>query len=103
MQFARAAVAMIIPKIGSKDLDRTSVLNSQSLSRSESCDTRARAVDLEHISEVLARISANLDRQPMGKLSEQGGGIPSQRSPQNQEQSPLLVNTSYPLEGGASW
>jgi len=94
---------MIIPKIGSTDLDRTSVLNSESLSRSESCENRARAVDLEHISEVLARISANLDRQPMGKLSEQGGGIPSQRSPQNQEQSPLLVNTSYPLEGGASW
>ena len=102
MQFVRAADAMIIPKIGSKDLDRTSVLNSQSLSRSESCDTRARAADLEHISEVLARISANLDRQPMGKLSEQGGGIPPGRPPENKEQSPLLVTTSYPLQGGVA-
>jgi hypothetical protein len=93
---------MIIPKIGSKDLDRTSVLNSQSLSRSESCNTRARATDLEHISEVLARVCANLDRQHLGKISEQEEGRSLVSSPKNQGIAPLPVTTSYPSNGGVA-
>lgn len=44
-----------------------------SLSRAKSIEIRAPLRSLEHISEVLARISATLDRRPVGKLQERGG------------------------------
>jgi hypothetical protein len=91
---------MIISK-NRLDLDRTFVLSSQSLSRAKSCENRAPATHLEHISVVLARISATLDRQPLGKLSEQGGGHQHESSPQKNEIAPPLVTTSYP-EGGVA-
>ena len=102
MQFVRAADAMIIPKIGLPNLDRTSVLKFESLSRAKSLKIRGDRAGLEHISEVLPRVFSDLDRQQMGKLSEQGGGIPPGRPPENKEQSPLLVTTSYPLQGGVA-
>lgn len=49
----------------------TQKLNS--LSRGEELEIRAPLRSLEHISEVLARISATLDRRQMGKLQERGG------------------------------
>jgi len=82
--------------------NQSSLSSSESLSRAKSCENRARATDLEHISEVLARISATLDREQLGIISEQGGGIPPGRPPENKKQSPLLVTTSYPLQGGVA-
>ncbi len=75
---------------------------SESLSRAQSREIRVQRSDLEHISEVLTRISATLDRQPLGKISKQGGGIPPGRPPQKIEQTPPLVNPSYPLQGGVA-
>jgi len=88
------------PAPGAKN--QSSLVSSESLSRAKSYENRACATDLEHISEVLARISATLDREQLGIISEQGGGIPPGRPPENKKQSPLLVTTSYPLQGGAA-
>ena len=93
---------MIISKIRSSNLDRTSVLKFESLSSAKSLKIRGDRDGLKHISEVLPRILATLDRQPLGIISEQGGGIPPGRPPENKEQSPLLVTTSYPLQGGVA-
>jgi hypothetical protein len=76
--------------------------SSESLSRAKSCENRARATELEHISEVLARISATLDRQPLGKLLEQEEGRSHLSLPQNQGVAPLPVTTSYPFQGGVA-
>jgi len=75
--------------------------SSESLSRAKSCNTRARSVDLEHISEVLARVCVTLDRQSLGKISEQGGGYDRDFSPQKNKIAPPFVTTSYP-EGGVA-
>jgi hypothetical protein len=83
-------------------LNQSFLSSSESLSRAKSLKIRGDWGGLEHISEVLPRILATLDRQSMGKLSEQGGGIPPGRPPENKEQSPLLVTTSYPLQGGVA-
>ena len=77
-------------------------LNSCSLSRAKSFEIRVRRSDLEHISEVLTRISATLDRSQLGTLSEKGGGQSHFFPPQNQKAAPLLVTSTYPLEGGAA-
>jgi hypothetical protein len=76
------------------------ISKSESLSRAQSFENRARATDLQHISEVLARISAALDRQPLGKLSEQGGGRSPKYLASNKVTAPSLVTTSYPSNGG---
>jgi hypothetical protein len=81
--------------------NQSSLSSLESLSRAQSFENRARVTDLQHISEVLARISATLDRHQLGIISEQGGGISPKQSPENQKQSPLLVTTSYP-EGGVA-
>jgi len=81
---------------------QSSLSSSESLSSAKSIKIRGDRAGLEHISEVLPRILATLDRQQMGIISEQGGGIPPGRPPENKEQSPLLVTTSYPLQGGVA-
>lgn len=48
--------------------------NSQALQAAKSNENRVPRCGLDHISEVLARISATLDRRPAGKLQERGGG-----------------------------
>jgi hypothetical protein len=83
-------------------LSQSPLSSSKSLSIAQSVKIRGQWAGLEHISEVLPRILATIDRQPLGKLSEQGGGIPPGRPPENQKQSPLLVTTSYPSNGGVS-
>ena len=80
--------------------NQSSLASSESLSRAKSCENRARATGLEHISEVLARISATLDRQQLGIIPEQEEGRSHLSSLQNQRVAPLPVTTSYPLQGG---
>jgi len=82
--------------------NQSSLSSSESLSSAKSIKIRGDRAGLEHISEVLPRILASLDRLQLGIISEQGGGIPPGRSPENKEQSPLLVTPSYPLQGGAA-
>ena len=88
------------PAPGAKN--QSSLVSSESLSRAKSCENRARATDLEHISEVLARISATLDRQQLGIIPEQEEGRSHLSSLQNQRVAPLPVTTSYPLQGGVA-
>lgn len=92
---------MIIPKIQSADLDRTSVLSSESLQAAKSMEIAAPYPSPEHISEALAAIYATLDRRPMGKILEQGGGIAPKRALPDKKQTPSLVTTSYPIGGAA--
>ena len=68
------------------------------MSSAESLKIRGDRSGLEHISEVLPRILATLDRSQLGIISEQGGGQAPGQSPQKNEIAPPLVNTSYPLE-----
>jgi hypothetical protein len=82
--------------------NQSSLASSESLSSAKSIKIRGDRAGLKHISEVLPRILAVLDREQLGIISEQGGGIPPGRPPENKEQSPFLVTTSYPLQGGAA-
>jgi hypothetical protein len=74
--------------------------SSESLSIAKSIKIRGGRAGLEHVSEVLPRILATIDRQPLGKLSEQEEGRSHFYSPQNQKVAPLPVTSSYPLQGG---
>jgi len=82
--------------------NQSSLNSSESLSSAKSIKIRGDRTGLEHISEVLPRILASLDREQLGIILEQGGGIPPGRPPENKEQSPRLVTTSYPLQGGVA-
>ena len=73
------------------------ISSSESLSRAESFENRARATDLQHINEVLARISATLDRRQLGIILEQGGGRSPKYLALDEITAPSLVTTSYPL------
>ena len=88
------------PAPGAKN--QSSLVSSESLSRAKSYENRACATDLEHISEVLARISATLDRQQLGIIPEQEEGRSHLSWLQNQRVAPLPVTTSYPLQGGVA-
>jgi hypothetical protein len=81
--------------------NQSSLASSESLSSAKSLKIRGDRAGLEHISEVLPRILAVLDREQLGKISEQGGGHQHSSSPQKNEIAPLLVTTSYP-EGGVA-
>jgi len=76
--------------------------SSESLSIAESKKIRGDRAGLEYISGVLPRILATIDRQPLGKISEQGGGHQHDSSPQKNAIAPHLVTPSYPLQGGAA-
>jgi hypothetical protein len=76
--------------------------SSESLSIAKSVKIRGQRAGLEHISEVLPRILATIDRLQLGKLSEQGGGRTPNNLPSNEITAPSLVTTSYPSNGGVS-
>lgn len=80
----------------------SSFSSSQSLSSGTELENRVPRNGLEPIGQILTRISATLDRQPMGKLSEQEEGRSRSHSPQNQKVAPLPVTASYPHEGGVA-
>jgi hypothetical protein len=82
--------------------NQSSLGSSESLSSAKSLKIRGDRVGLEHISEVLPRILAALDREQLGIISEQGGGHQHSSSPQKNEIAPHLVTTSYPLQGGVA-
>jgi hypothetical protein len=78
-------------------LNQSSLSSFASLSRAESFENRARAIDLQHISGALARISATLDRRQLGIILEQGGGRSRKYLASDEITAPSLVTTSYPL------
>jgi hypothetical protein len=82
--------------------NQSSLTSSKSLSRAKSLKIRGDRGGLEHISEVLPRVFSDLDRQPLGIISEQEEGRLHLSPPQNQKVAPLPVTTSYPLEGGVA-
>ena len=81
---------------------QSSLNNSQSLSSGAELENRVPRSGLEHIAEILTRISATLDRSAMGKLSEQGGGESLGYLASDKITAPSLVTASYPHEGGVA-
>ena len=100
MRCTRTLLPIMI-QVFSTSFPRSSLANSESLSRGVELEIRVQRLYLEHISEVLTRVSATLYRSQLGKLSEQEEGRSHFYSPQNQKVAPLPVITSYPKGGVA--
>lgn len=82
-------------------VNQSSFNKSQSIASGAELENRVPRNGLEHISAVLTRISATLDRSAIGTLSEQGGGQSLGYLASDKITAPSLVTTSY-LSGGGT-